>query len=75
MSRKQSFLSCFYASLEFLTKEMELQHRVYQRDQSPEAFFVCQVKKIMDIFGVFGHYKWKYKIGADNVLRKGAKQK
>jgi len=54
---------------------MELQHRVYQRDQSPEAFFVCQVKKIMDIFGVFGHYKWKYKIGADNVLRKGAKQK
>jgi len=28
----------------------------------------------MDIFGVFGHYKWKYKIGADNVMRKGAKQ-
>jgi len=29
----------------------------------------------MDIFGVFGHYKWKYKIGAVNVRRKGAKQK
>jgi len=29
----------------------------------------------MVIFGVFGHYKWKYKIGADNVMRKGSKQK
>jgi len=25
----------------------------------------------MDIFGIFGHYKWKYKIGADNVMRNG----